>query len=212
MAFLRIWEGQSMKHYLDLVPISEKVHRRQNMMSIFCIVLAVFLVTTIFGMADMYIRSQILQTQLDSGNFHISVRDITDEDAALIAMRPDVKAASRYGVLNYRGEDGYTIFGKNSIIVGCDEPLVTELLVDQITEGKFPQTDTQAMITENAKEWKLLYAANLCHCRRFVFTGHGCRHYDDCQQPEQQCSLAHQVFRHDALYWRNAQAGYAVSP
>lgn len=49
-----------MKSYLDLVPISAKVHRKQNRMSIICIVLAVFLVTAIFGMADMFIRGQIL--------------------------------------------------------------------------------------------------------------------------------------------------------
>ena len=41
-----------MKHYLELVPISARVHRKQNRMSIFCIILAVFLVTAIFGMAD----------------------------------------------------------------------------------------------------------------------------------------------------------------
>lgn len=52
-----------MKSYLDLVPISAKVHRKQNRMSIICIVLAVFLVTAIFGMADMFIRGQILQAQ-----------------------------------------------------------------------------------------------------------------------------------------------------
>ena len=49
-----------MKHYLELASLSAKVRRKQNRMSIFCIVLAVFLVTAIFGMADMYIRSQLL--------------------------------------------------------------------------------------------------------------------------------------------------------
>ena len=53
-----------MKHYLDLVPISAKIHKKQSRMSIFCIVLAVFLVTTIFGMADMFIRSQIIQAKI----------------------------------------------------------------------------------------------------------------------------------------------------
>lgn len=57
-----------MKHYLDLVPIAEKVHRKQSRMSVICIVLSVFLVTTIFGMADMFVRSQILQSQRDDGN------------------------------------------------------------------------------------------------------------------------------------------------
>ena len=49
-----------MKHYLELASLSAKVRRKQNRMSIFCIVLAVFLVTAIFGMADMYIRSRQL--------------------------------------------------------------------------------------------------------------------------------------------------------
>ena len=71
-----------MKHYLDLVPISAKVHRKQSRMSIFCIVLAVFLVTTIFGMADMFVRSQIIKTQAETGNWHIALRNISDEDAA----------------------------------------------------------------------------------------------------------------------------------
>ena len=51
-----------MKRYLDLVPISAKIHRKQSRMSIFCIVLAVFLMTTIFGMADMFIRSQVINS------------------------------------------------------------------------------------------------------------------------------------------------------
>lgn len=55
-----------MKHYLELASLSAKVRRKQNRMSIFCIVLAVFLVTAIFGMADMYIRSQLLQARKDS--------------------------------------------------------------------------------------------------------------------------------------------------
>ena len=62
-----------MKHYLDLVPISAKVHRKQSRMSVFCIVLAVFLVTTIFGMADMFVRSQIIKTQAETGNWHIAL-------------------------------------------------------------------------------------------------------------------------------------------
>ena len=80
-----------MKRYLDLVPISAKIHRKQSRMSIFCIVLAVFLVTTIFGMADMFVRSQIVQARLDGGNFHAALRYITDEEAFLIAQRPEIK-------------------------------------------------------------------------------------------------------------------------
>ena len=118
-----------MKHYHDLVPISAKIHRKQNRMSIFCIVLSVFLVTAIFGMADMFVRSQILQAQIDGGNFHIGIRNLTAEDAALIAMRPDIKSTARYGVLNYRGKDGYLLSGKNAIVMGSDEAWITDMQV-----------------------------------------------------------------------------------
>jgi len=142
-----------MNHYLELVPISAKVHRKQNRMSIFCIILAVFLVTTIFGMADMFIRSQMIQAQIDGGNFHISIKDITDEEAALISKRPNIQAVARYGVLNFRGNEGYTFERKNAIIVGCDEEYMTELMVDMIDEGNFPKSNQEVMITQNAKEY-----------------------------------------------------------
>ena len=38
-----------MKSYLSLIPISAKVRRRQNRMTILCIVIAVFLVSAIFS-------------------------------------------------------------------------------------------------------------------------------------------------------------------
>lgn len=80
-----------MRNYLELVPLYSRVHRKQNRMSVFCIFLSVFLVTTIFGMADMYIQSQIIQTKKNDGNWHIMLSGITDEEAALIAARPESK-------------------------------------------------------------------------------------------------------------------------
>ncbi|NEZ49215.1 ABC transporter permease [Clostridium massiliodielmoense] len=47
-----------MKSYLSLIPISAKVHRRQNRMTLLCIISAVFLVTAVFSMADMGIRME----------------------------------------------------------------------------------------------------------------------------------------------------------
>lgn len=140
-----------MKSYLDLVPISAKVHRKQNRMSVFCIVLAVFLVTVIFGMADMFIRSQIMQARMEDGNWHVSFREISEEEASLISARPEVKASSWYGVLNYRGEQGYTLAGKNLILCGSEESWITKMQTNMITEGTFPQKDNEALISENAK-------------------------------------------------------------
>lgn len=47
-----------MKSYLSLIPISAKVHRRQNRMTLLCIIFAVFLVTAVFSMADMGVRME----------------------------------------------------------------------------------------------------------------------------------------------------------
>lgn len=139
-----------MKSYLDLVPISAKVHRKQNRMSIICIVLAVFLVTAIFGMADMFIKGQILQAQQESGNWHIGIRSISDEDANLIASRPEVAVVADYGVLNYRGEQGYTLSGKNVAICGSNESAVTEIFAT-LDKGAFPSNENEALVTNNAK-------------------------------------------------------------
>lgn len=140
-----------MKNYLDLVPISAKVHRKHNRMSIICIVLAVFLVTAIFGMADMFIRGQILQTQAEKGNWHIGLRGVSDEDAALLASRPEVAAVSGYSVLNFHGELGYTLSGKEAIICGSNESFVTDIF-DMLTEGTFPKQTNEALISSNAKD------------------------------------------------------------
>ena len=141
-----------MKNYLDLVPISVKVHRKQNRMSIFCIVLAVFLVTTIFGMADMFVRSQILQAQQESGNWHIAIKNISNEEAAIIASRPDIEAFSPYGVLNYRGNLGYTLEGKNVAICGSDESYITKIWAGGLEEGAFPKAHNEVLVTGNVKQ------------------------------------------------------------
>ncbi len=140
-----------MKSYLDLVPISAKVHKRQNRMSVFCIVLAVFLVTAIFGMADMFIRSQIMQARIEDGNWHVMVRNINEEQAKIISVRPEVTASSWYGVLNYRGDQGYTLSGKDVAVFGSDKDWVTKMQTEVIQDGAFPQEADEAMVTERAK-------------------------------------------------------------
>lgn len=141
-----------MKSYLDLIPILAKVHKKQNRMSKFCIILSVFLVAGIFGMADMFIRSQILQSEQENGRWHIAVKDISEKQAAMIAARPDVKSTSPYGVVNYRGQEGYTLAGKDLILCGSDESYANDMLVDFIAEGMFPKKTDEAVITENAKK------------------------------------------------------------
>lgn len=48
-----------MKSYLSLIPISAKVRRRQNRMTLLCIIFAVFLVTAIFSMGELDVRMEL---------------------------------------------------------------------------------------------------------------------------------------------------------
>ena len=66
-----------MKSYLSLVLVSGKVHRRQNRMTIFCIIISVLLVTAIFSVADMWIRSSGEGLQQKQGNWHILLENFS---------------------------------------------------------------------------------------------------------------------------------------
>lgn len=140
-----------MKRYLDLVPITARVHRGRSRMSLFCIALAAFLVTAIFGMADMFVRSQILGAEKEYGSWHIALKDISYEDAALIEKRPDIALCVPYGTLNYGANRGYLVGGKETVLFGTEEACLTGLMPDMVTEGHYPGQPGGAMLTENAR-------------------------------------------------------------
>lgn len=58
-----------MKSYLSLIPISAKVHRRQNRMTLLCIIFSVFMVTAIFSMAEMGARMELSRLSEKHGGF-----------------------------------------------------------------------------------------------------------------------------------------------
>ena len=62
-----------MKSYLSLIPISAKVHRRQNRMTLLCIIFAVFMVTAVFSMAEMGARMEQARLAEKHDGFSISV-------------------------------------------------------------------------------------------------------------------------------------------
>lgn len=145
-----------MRSYLELVTASARVHRKQNRMCIFCIVLAVFLITVIFGMADMFIRSQLIEARERYGNWHVILKNVSREEAALICARPQVKSSSWYGVLNYSGQEDYTLTvpgkdaSRKAVICGAEESFLREIMTDEIAEGVFPRTEREVLVTENA--------------------------------------------------------------
>ena len=60
-----------MKSYLSLIPLSAKVHRRQNRMTLLCIIFSVFMVTAVFSMAEMGVRMEQTRLVGKHGNFSI---------------------------------------------------------------------------------------------------------------------------------------------
>ena len=141
-----------MKSYLSLIPVSAKVHKGKNKMTQLCIFLAVLLVTGIFSMADMEIRSQKIRAVSEYGNWHISLRNLTEEEAGLIALRPDVEVSSWYNSLNYRLGEDYVISGQKVCVCGMEEVLLKEIMAKDLTEGAFPKEEGEALVLENARD------------------------------------------------------------
>lgn len=69
-----------MKSYLSLIPISAKVHRRQNRMTLLCIIFAVFLVTAVFSMAEMGVRME--ETRLLNKHGSLALQELGRSAAA----------------------------------------------------------------------------------------------------------------------------------
>lgn len=67
-----------MKSYLSLIPISAKVRRRQNRMTLLCIIFAVFLVTAVFSMAEMGVRME--ETRLLEKHGTLTIQDIISSE------------------------------------------------------------------------------------------------------------------------------------
>ncbi len=141
-----------MKNYLDLIPISQKIHKRQSRMVRLCIILSVFLVTAIFGMADMEIRSQNAQAKINYGEWHAAFLDVSDEEVGLISQRPKVLACTRYGTLNYRLSMHYQVEGKGTVIIGFDEAALDIFPTAELTEGSFPKEEGGVVIDENMRK------------------------------------------------------------
>ncbi len=139
----------NMKSYLSLIPISAKVKKKQNRMTILCIILSVFLVTSVFSMADMGIRLEETNAKQKHGNWHISLEGISSENAEKIAARTDVAAFSEYDAINYGIDEDYYIDGKRTAVVGTDEVFLTDIF-DYMTEGRFPESENEAVISQNA--------------------------------------------------------------
>lgn len=138
-----------MKSYLSLIPISAKVRRRRNRMTILCIVFAVFLLTAICSVADMVIRTENSRMLSKHGNWHIKLSHVPENIAQEIASRPDIAAMGVCSVWNAKGEQPYRVDEKRVVLYGADKTYMSEI-ADGIVEGAFPQSNHEVMLSPNA--------------------------------------------------------------
>ena len=138
-----------MKSYLELIPITARVRKRQNRLTILCIVIAVFLVTTIFSIADMMMNTQLDRVAGKDGSWHLEITGITAQQAAELAAQPDVVRVGAGAAFNEDVEADYRLNDKNVVLFGGDADFVN---VNRATPfaGTYPQTDSEVLLGKNA--------------------------------------------------------------
>ena len=140
-----------MKSYLSLIPISAKVHRRQSRMTRICIILAVFLVTAIFSLVEMWTDGQVTTMRSNHGDWHIALQNMPEDKAEQIIDDSDVAYSSWYDAINADVDCGYYINGKNVVLYGVEESYVADI-VNYPLEGSYPQNEKEIAISADAKE------------------------------------------------------------
>lgn len=140
-----------MKSYLSLIPISAKTRRKQNRLTLICIILAVFLVTSVFSFAEIMIKGEDQAMVEKHGNYHIIINGISEEDADKIAGRYDVAITAWYRAVGEDDYENYTINDKRVILYGAEQAYVCDIRNYEY-EGFYPQNDNEVMLNANAKE------------------------------------------------------------
>lgn len=140
-----------MKSYLDLIPRSARVHRKQNRLTLICIILAVFLVTVIFSITDVWVSSETEGMIKKHGNYHIVLNNVGEETAEIIRQHGDVTAFSEYGNLNDDAMEDYYINGERAVLFSAEKSYVSDIR-NFPTEGNYPQDDGEIMLSRKLKD------------------------------------------------------------
>lgn len=139
-----------MKHYLNLVPISAKIHRRQSKMIRICITLAVFLVAVMFGLADMYLQGVIQKQMKENGNWHYQFNSIDAQTAAFISSRSQVEISGWHNMVSF--DAGYSAGGMPVVVSAQDKSVFEDIFLGEITEGEYPDTKNEIAVPACLKD------------------------------------------------------------
>ena len=140
-----------MRSYLSLAEISAKAHRRNNRVTQLCIMIAVVLVISVFSMVDFEYMHMTEKLVRDHGNWHIALNHVPKEEAESVWNEADVKAACWYDTFNYRLDQPICLDSRPICIIGTEESFFTDFWKDMLTEGRFPQNGSEALLNQNAE-------------------------------------------------------------
>ena len=138
-----------MKNYLNLVPISAKIHRKQGKMTRICITLAVFLVAVMFGLADMYLQGLTQKEMQENGNWHYEITSIDTKTATYISSRPEVEISGCQNIIS--SDDGCSVNGRNTAICSQNADIFEDVFLNNIAEGEYPNAENEIAVSYSLK-------------------------------------------------------------
>lgn len=138
-----------MKNYLNLVPISAKIHRKQSKMTRICITLAVFLVAVMFGLADMYLQGLTQKEMQENGNWHYKITSIDTKTATYISSRPEVEISGCQNIIS--SDEGCSVNGQNTAICSQNADIFEDVFLNNIAEGEYPNAENEIAVSYSLK-------------------------------------------------------------
>ncbi|MGE5528267.1 MAG: ABC transporter permease [Patescibacteria group bacterium] len=141
-----------MKGYLALAPRHLAIHGRKTRLSLLSVAISVALVVGIFSMLDAFLQFEKIQVIHDHGNYHLSLRDATEDETRIIASRIEVKNAGTFVELG-RG----TVNGVPCELGALDESFAANLNL-RLLEGRYPARANEILIERWASDSRHLNA------------------------------------------------------
>lgn len=135
-----------MKNYLSLVPRYLSAHKKKTRLTIISVAVSVALITGVFSMLDVFLRFEKIQVIHDYGNYHLLVKDASDEEAAVISSRIDVANAGYWIPL------GNGIIDGAACSLGALDKHFAENMNIRVIGGRFPTGSNEIMLEQWAME------------------------------------------------------------
>lgn len=135
-----------MTSYLSIVPKYLSMHKKKTRLVVLSVAIAVALVTGIFSMLDFFQQFEKIQQIHEYGNYHLLVKNVTDEEKQVISGRIDVKNSGTWISLR-----NGTLSGKECRLSALDEKFAPNMNIT-LLQGKYPVEENEIMLEGWASE------------------------------------------------------------